>query len=109
MGPSVYVILLLIYSLPFPPVACAQDPDDVLPVCEAHRQDSVTEPAEAEIALLVLAVRHVLGDDAIGIGEGVLGELEGDAVLPLVLRVLFRIPLEHCTGHVDSLPEPRGG
>ena len=105
MGPSVYVILLLIYPLAFPPVTCAEDTDDVPAVREAHGQNPISDPAEAEEALLLLAVSQVLGDHTIRISEGILGKLERNAMLPLVLPVLLGTPLERHLGHVNKVSD----
>ena len=48
-------------------------------------------------------VSDVFGDYAIRISKSVLGADERNTVLPLVLSVLFRIPVEARTRHSERL------
>jgi hypothetical protein len=80
------------------PVSRPEDPDDVTTICEPDSHHAAIDPAETVIPLFARAVREVFRDHAARIRERELRPREPDAVLPLVLLVLVRVPLE---------PDPR--
>jgi len=103
-GPLVYLILLLIDSLTFGPVACPEDADDSASVRETNSQNSATITTVAIVAFLSRsAVFQILREDAAPIQEGNLGFSEADPVLLLIGEVLARVPLEG-ERHEGSLP-----
>lgn len=74
MGSLVYLTLLLLIDRLAPaPVSGADDSNDLLAVGEANRQDASTNRAEAVEPSFGLAMREILGNYAVGVGEGVLG------------------------------------
>jgi len=93
-GSSVYLIFPLINPLAFPPVAGAEDPNDVVAIGEPDRHDPAFHLAETVEPLFTGTVRRILGDDADGVGEGQLRLGERHAVLCLVFLVLAGIPTE---------------
>jgi len=102
-GSSVYLIFPLIDVLALSPVAGPEDPDHVLAVREADRQDPAFDPPEAVMALLLQAVGQVFRDHTLRIREGQLRLREGDSVLSLVRPILRRLPLEPGLWHQRRL------
>src|SRR5882672_10346281 len=102
-GSSVYLIFSLIYSLAFPPVAGAKNPNDIVAIGKPDRQDPAFDLAETVEPLFTGTVRPILGNDADGIGEGQLRLGEGHAVLCLVLLVLAGVPVEPGFRHGERL------
>jgi len=99
----VYLIFSLIDSLALSPVAGPEDPDHVLAVREADRQDPAFDPPEAVMALLLRAVGQVFRDHTLRIREGQLRLRERDSVLSLVRPILRRLPLEPGLWHQRRL------
>src|SRR5712691_1163415 len=102
-GSSVYLIFSLIYSLAFPPVAGAKNPNDIVAVGKPDRQDPAFDLAETGEPLFTGTVRPILGNDTDGIGEGPLRLGERHAVLCLVLLVLAGVPAEPGFRHGERL------
>jgi hypothetical protein len=98
-GSSVYLILAFIESLASPPVAGSDDSNDIFAVSEAYGQDTFIDDAETVVPNPVDAVRKILRDYTLRVGERELGPRERHAVFLLVLAVLLRIPLETRSGH----------
>lgn len=90
MGSLEYLILLLMDSLAFAPVAGANDANHFVPICEAHGKNSSARGSEAVEAFFGLAMREIASDDALRVKECLLGEDKADAVLLLVLCTLSR-------------------
>ena len=76
IGSSLYLIFLLIDGLSLSPITGADDPDDVRPPGKANCHDTAINNAEAEVALLALAMRGVLRNDTLRIPERTLGVAE---------------------------------
>ena len=99
MGPSVYVIFLLIDPFAFPPISCAEDANDAFPIREPDCENTFAYASEAEEARFLLAVRNILRNHAQGVSESVLRKAKGDTVLLTVLPVFLGIPLEFTIDH----------
>jgi hypothetical protein len=93
-GSSVYLILFFIYRPAFTPVSGSDDPYMAMPSNKTHGQNPSPHPPEAIKPGLMLAMPQVLGDDALGIAECMLGGREGHPMLGLVLAVLAFIPFK---------------
>jgi hypothetical protein len=96
-GSFVYLVFLLIYALAFPPIPGANYADHFAPISESHRENAFVNLTETIVTGLRFAVREVASDHAVRIQERLLGEGETDAMLTLIFRVLFGIPLEACS------------
>jgi len=103
IGPSVYVIFLLIDSFAFPPISCAEDADDTFAIREPDRENAFAHATQTEVARLLLAVRHILRNHAQGVGKCVLRQAKGDAVLFPVLPVFLGIPFEFTVDRLHTL------
>src|SRR5947208_16443702 len=93
-GSSVYLIFPLIYPLAFPPVAGAENPNDIVAIGKPDRQDPAFDLAETVEPLFTGTVRPILGNDTEGIGESQLRLGERHAVPCQVLLVLAGVPAE---------------
>ena len=82
----------------FSPVTCADNADDTDAISESNRED-FTSSAEAEMALLVSAVRGVDGNSTMWVGERELSSAQADAVLELIFAILGDIPIESRLQH----------
>jgi hypothetical protein len=94
IGSSVYVIFLLINLLPLSPIACSNDPDSSFSNGKADRHDTALHLAEAEKAIFIPAVIQVFNDNTLKIGKGILGFIERNSVLFLVLCILGVVPFK---------------
>ena len=99
IGSSLYLIFPFIDDLSLAPISSADDPYDVRPPGKANRQYAAINNAEAEVALLALAMRAVLGDDTLRIPERTLSLVERNPVLLDVLPVLSNVPVERGSAH----------
>ena len=93
-GSSVYLMLFFIDSFSFPPIPGTYDPDAVLPIGKANRQDPITYLANAVISSFGMAMADILGDDTVRITKRILRQSEWDTMLLLVLFVLLFIPFK---------------
>lgn len=77
----------------------------MLPVGETNRQDPVTCFAYAGIPLFGLAVANILSYDAgqVSVAKGVLCQIERDAMLQLILPVLFFVPFKAGLTHDEMI------
>ena len=87
------------------PEAGANDTDDLTTVSESHRQYALRHLAEAIEPLLCLTVTCIRGDNANRIKKGALRVRERNAMLPLVLGVLFGTP----SRSLPTLADPNTG
>ena len=94
-----YLILLLINSPTFPPVASSENPNDATAKCEPDGQDATVNPAEAIMPFLVRAMGQIFGNNAAWVRKRELGQCEGNAMLVLIVLLLLRVPLESGLGH----------
>jgi hypothetical protein len=81
IGSFVYLIFALIDDLSLAPVAGTNNANDARPVSEPNGQNAVSDTPEAEVPLLLRAVRRVFSDYAARIGKGMLRQHERHAVL----------------------------
>jgi len=88
------------------PVTSPEDSDHSGTVGETDRQNAVANLTETEIPGFYVTVGKILGNDAVGVGEGKLRFPERDAMLLLVLSIFPWIPLEARTAHALSLENP---
>jgi len=103
MGPSVYVIFLLIDPFAFPPIARAEDADGAFPIRKPDSENAFAYASETEEARFMLAVRNILRNHAHGISECVLRKTKGDTMLFTVLPVFVSIPLEFTIHHDHTI------
>jgi len=90
----VYLILSLIDSLSFSPIAGTEDSDYIVTVSEPHRENPIVDKTEAVEPLFARTMGLVFRDDTPCVSEGDLRHREGHPVLFLVLPVLLRVPIE---------------
>ena len=89
-----YLMVFLIRALALSPVTGPEDSDYVVAVRESDCQDPAFDPTEAVVSLFARAMRQILRDHAVRIGEGELCLRERHRMLPLVLLILLRVPFE---------------
>lgn len=77
----------------------------MLAVGKSYREDAATHFAETVVALFLVAVGHVFGDDAMRVGKSMLGLGKRNAVFLLIVLVFFLIPLEARHGHGNILSQ----
>jgi hypothetical protein len=94
MGSSVYVILLFIKFLSFPPVTSSENPDNIISICEPYGHNTVSGLAEAIKPIFASAMFLVGQDYALGVCKSILCRGEIHAMLLSVLPVFGRIPIE---------------
>ncbi len=63
-----------------------------MPASEAHRHNAFSKPAKTIKSFFLRTMPGILGDNALGICERILGELKRNAVLSLVFLILLIIP-----------------
>src|SRR5882762_10972226 len=93
-GSSRYLRLRFINLLSSAPVSGTNNANHIAAVCKPYGEHAATSFSKAIKPWLALTVREILGDDTCWIQESELRVHKRHAVLPLVLRVLGRIPLE---------------
>ena len=76
IGSSVYLMLLFIEFLSFPPIPCTDNPDPVSPIRKANCHDRITYLANAVVPPFALAVSDILRDDTVRIAKRILRERE---------------------------------
>ena len=94
IGSFVYLIFLLIGSLALAPVPGTDDANHVSPVCEPHSKNSIGHKPKTVEPLLHLAVRKIARNHTVRVRKCLLGEVETDAMLALVFRVLVGVPAD---------------
>lgn len=87
-------MLFFIDSFSFSSIPGTYDPDAVLPIGKANRQDPITDLANAVISSFGMTMADILGDDTVRITKHILGQSEWDTMLLLVLFVLLFIPFK---------------
>jgi hypothetical protein len=87
-----------------PPIAGAKDANNALPIGKSDGEYATARRAKAKVALFTRAVRRVLSDYPLAVSKRELRHRESNAVLKLILAVLYRIPLESGFGHLAILP-----
>jgi hypothetical protein len=85
-------MLFLIDSFSLPPILGTYDPDAVLPIGEANRQDPITYPANAVLSSFGMTMADILSDDTVKITKRILRQSEWDTgaepVRPVIIWTL---------------------
>jgi hypothetical protein len=93
-GSLVYFGTVFIELLASAPIASANNSNDLAAIGKPDSQNALGYPTEAVKALLILTVPGVACDDTVGIEKRELSLAELHAVLPPILGVFGRIPVE---------------
>src|SRR6266849_2948032 len=95
ISPLLYLTVgFFIDRLSFPPVTGTENPDPLVPPCEAHRHNSALDPAETEVALFAPAMIEVFSDHAKQVQKRMLGKLEPNAMLGPIDPVFRGVPFK---------------
>src|SRR5881392_982650 len=90
-----YFVLPFINTLALSPVSCSENPNLAFAISEANRQYSVRCSSEAEKSLLLrFAMLHILRNDSLRIGEGVLCLGERNSMPSPIDLILAWVPFE---------------
>jgi hypothetical protein len=99
----VYFIFALINCLSFAPITCADNSNYGSAIGKSHCKNAAIHFPEAIKAFFGLTVSDVLGNDALWIGEGILGAGKRNAVFLLIFSILDRIPIKVSICHERRL------